>query len=72
MIFYNKNPCFVSVLMQKRLRKERRARRRLQEQLELEMKKRAQLEEALKASGATEALRILNGESHKVTTVTGI
>lgn len=52
-------------MMQKRLRKERRARRRLQEQLEMEMKRRVQLEEALKASGASvQALRILNGEKY--------
>ncbi|RZF48201.1 hypothetical protein LSTR_LSTR006168 [Laodelphax striatellus] len=49
------------LLYQKRLKKERKARRRLQDQLELEMKRRAQLEEALKASGAPpEALRILS------------
>ncbi|CAH1403264.1 unnamed protein product [Nezara viridula] len=47
-----------SPLYQKRLRKERKARRRLQDQLELEMKRRSQLEEALKAAGAPpEALR---------------
>ncbi|KAG8257753.1 hypothetical protein J6590_042862 [Homalodisca vitripennis] len=52
---------FVAVLYQKRLKKERKARRRLQDQLELEMKRRQQLEEALKNSGAPpEALRILN------------
>lgn len=52
----------VAVLYQKRLKKERKARRRLQDQLELEMKRRQQLEEALKNSGAPpEALRILNG-----------
>lgn len=53
----------VTVLYQKRLKKERKARRRLQDQLELEMKRRSQLEEALKASGASaDALRMLNGE----------
>jgi hypothetical protein len=52
------------VIYQKRLKKERKARRRLQDQLELEMKRRSQLEEALKASGASaDALRMLNGES---------
>lgn len=54
----------VAVIYQKRLKKERKARRRLQDQLELEMKRRSQLEEALKASGASsDALRMLNGES---------
>jgi hypothetical protein len=53
----------LAVLYQKRLKKERKARRRLQDQLELEMKRRSQLEEALKASGASaDALRMLNGE----------
>ncbi|KAF7385077.1 hypothetical protein HZH66_012163 [Vespula vulgaris] len=36
-----------------RLKKERRARKRLQEQLDLEIKRRTQLEEALKATGAS-------------------
>ncbi|XP_052122485.1 dachshund homolog 1, partial [Frankliniella occidentalis] len=48
------------VLCQKRLKKVRRASRRLQEQLELEMKRRSQLEEVLRTTGASsEALRIL-------------
>lgn len=54
---------FVAVLCQKRLKKVRRASRRLQEQLELEMKRRSQLEEVLRTTGASsEALRILTGE----------
>lgn len=52
---------FVPAVAQKRLRRERRARRRLQEQLETEVKRRMQLEEALKATGAVEQLRIING-----------
>lgn len=40
-------------MYQKRLKKERRARRRLQETLDLEIKRRNQLEEALKATGAS-------------------
>ncbi|EFN83052.1 hypothetical protein EAI_03999, partial [Harpegnathos saltator] len=43
----------VAVVYQKRLKKERRARKRLQEQLDLEVKRRTQLEEALKATGAS-------------------
>ncbi|EGI57815.1 hypothetical protein G5I_14001 [Acromyrmex echinatior] len=39
--------------VRKRLKKERRARKRLQEQLDLEIKRRTQLEEALKATGAS-------------------
>ncbi|EFN63330.1 hypothetical protein EAG_15457, partial [Camponotus floridanus] len=42
-----------TVVYQKRLKKERRARKRLQEQLDLEIKRRTQLEEALKATGAS-------------------
>lgn len=54
----------VAVLYQKRLKKERKARRRLQDQLELEMKRRSQLEEALKNSGAPpDVLRVLNGKN---------
>ncbi|XP_047364381.1 dachshund homolog 2 isoform X10 [Vespa velutina] len=44
---------YEKVVYQKRLKKERRARKRLQEQLDLEIKRRTQLEEALKATGAS-------------------
>ncbi|XP_023312287.1 dachshund homolog 1-like, partial [Anoplophora glabripennis] len=47
-------------LVQKRLRRERRARRRLQEQLELEASRRAQLEDALRAAGASEQINMIN------------
>lgn len=53
---------FVLVLYQKRLKKERKARRRLQDQLELEMKRRSQYEDALKNSAAGDALRLINGK----------
>lgn len=54
---------FVAVLYQKRLKKERRARQRAQEQLEAEIKRRSKIEEALKASGApTEVLRLITGD----------
>jgi len=53
---------FVAVVYQKRLKKERRARKRLQEQLDLEIKRRTQLEEALKATGASsEQVRAITG-----------
>jgi len=53
---------FVPVVYQKRLKKERRARKRLQEQLDLEIKRRTQLEEALKATGASsEQVRAITG-----------
>lgn len=52
----------ISVLYQKRYKRERKMRSRLQEQMENEYKKRNQIEEILKASGApAEALRILTG-----------
>lgn len=50
------------MVYQKRLKKERRARKRLQEQLDLEIKRRTQLEEALKATGASsEQVRAITG-----------
>lgn len=52
----------LSALVQKRLRRERRARKRLQEQFDVEVKRRVQLEEALKAAGATEQLSLINGK----------
>lgn len=52
----------ISVLYQKRYKRERRLRGRVQQQMESELKKRSQIEEILKASGApAEALRILAG-----------
>lgn len=52
----------VTVVYQKRLRRERKARKRVQDQLEQELKRRAQLEEMIKAAGApADALRILTG-----------
>lgn len=52
----------VAVVYQKRLKKERRVRKRLQEQLDLEIKRRTQLEEALKATGASsEQVRAITG-----------
>ena len=50
-------------MYQKRLKKERRARKRVQEQLDLEIKRRTQLEEALKATGASsEQVRAITGK----------
>lgn len=52
----------VTVVYQKRLRRERKARKRVQDQLEQELKRRAQLEEMIKAAGApADALRVLTG-----------
>lgn len=61
----NQNSLFFPVLYQKRLKKEKRTRRRVQEQLEAEVKKRAQYEEALRSNSA-ETLRLLNGNSQAI------
>lgn len=56
---------FVSftVLYQKRFKKERKQRVRIQQKLDTETKRRNQIEDALKASGApAEALRLLSGK----------
>lgn len=54
---------FAAVLYQKRFKKERRSRRRLQETLDLEIKRRKKLEEALKATGASpEQVRAIAGK----------
>ena len=49
------------MLYQKRLKKERRARRRLTDQLDKESKRRTQFEEALKAA-SSEAFRTVSGQ----------
>lgn len=51
-----------SVVFQKRLKKERRARRRLADQLEMESKRRTQFEEALKST-SSETFRVISGAS---------
>lgn len=50
------------MLYQKRFKKEKENRRRLQEQLDQEMKRKNQLEEAIKTSSNSEVLRLLNGK----------
>lgn len=58
----------VAVSYEKRFKKERRARRRLQEKLDLESKKLAQLEDAFKATGATaDQVRAITGKKKKAT-----
>lgn len=53
----------ISVLYQKRFKKERKIRIRIQQKLDAETKRRNQIEDALKASGApAEALRLLSGK----------
>lgn len=52
-----------AVLYQKRFKKERKLRIRVQQKLDAETKRRNQIEDALKASGApAEALRLLSGK----------
>lgn len=54
---------FITVLYQKRFKKERKLRARIQQKLDAETKRRNQIEDALKASGApAEALRLLSGK----------
>lgn len=51
------------MLYQKRFKKERKIRVRIQQKLDTETKRRTQIEDALKASGApAEALRLLSGK----------
>lgn len=51
------------MLYQKRFKKERKLRVRIQQKLDAETKRRNQIEDALKASGApAEALRLLSGK----------
>lgn len=53
-----------AVLYQKRFKKEKESRRRLQDQLDQEHKRRSKLEEAIKTNSSnTEVLRLLSGES---------
>lgn len=47
--------------IQKRLKKEKKAKRKLQEALEFESKRREQVEQALQQATSTESLRVLNG-----------
>lgn len=58
---------FPTVMYQKRLKKERKQRQHVQDQLELELKRRQKIEEALKQSGApSEILRIVTGKNFNV------
>ncbi|KAH1028011.1 hypothetical protein HUJ05_001419 [Dendroctonus ponderosae] len=50
----------VAANFQKRLRREKRTRKRLQDQLDLEMNRRAQLEEALRSAGASDQIDAIN------------
>lgn len=56
--------CILSFLaiVQKRLKKEKKAKRKLQEALEFETKRREQAEQTLKQAASTDSLRVLNGK----------
>lgn len=51
----------ISATIQKRLKKEKKAKRKLQEALEFESKRREQVEQALKQATSGDGLRMLNG-----------
>lgn len=51
-----------TAIIQKRLKKEKKAKRKLQEALEFETKRREQAEQALKQAASTDNLRVLNGK----------
>lgn len=60
----NNHAMFVLVMYQKRLKKERKQRQQIQDQLDAELKRRQKIEEALKQSGAPqEILRIVTGKT---------
>lgn len=49
-------------IVQKRLKKEKKAKRKLQEALEFETKRREQAEQTLKQAASADSLRVLNGK----------
>lgn len=53
---------FFLAIIQKRLKKEKKAKRKLQEALEFETKRREQAEQTLKQAASTDSLRVLNGK----------
>ena len=55
-------PLSFLAIVQKRLKKEKKAKRKLQEALEFETKRREQAEQTLKQAASTDSLRVLNGE----------
>lgn len=55
-------PFFSSAIIQKRLKKEKKAKRKLQEALEYESKRREQVEQTLKQPSPSDSMRSLNGQ----------
>ena len=58
----------IAAIIQKRLKKEKKAKRKLQEALEYESKRREQAEQTLKQPSPSDSMRSLNGQmSHSET-----
>lgn len=55
--------CKISAIIQKRLKKEKKAKRKLQEALEYESKRREQVEQTLKQPSPSDSMRSLNGQT---------
>lgn len=53
----------ISAIIQKRLKKEKKAKRKLQEALEYESKRREQVEQTLKQPSPSDSMRSLNGQT---------
>lgn len=53
----------ISAIIQKRLKKEKKAKRKLQEALEYESKRREQVEQSLKQPSPSDSMRSLNGQT---------
>lgn len=60
-LLYTNMYLYFSATLQKRLRRERRTRKELQEEYDAEVKRRLQLEEALKTAGNEEQIRLISG-----------
>lgn len=57
----------ISAIIQKRLKKEKKAKRKLQEALEYESKRREQVEQTLKQPSPSDSMRSLNGQDPPLT-----
>lgn len=55
--------CQPAAIIQKRLKKEKKAKRKLQEALEYESKRREQVEHTLKQPSPSDSMRSLNGQT---------
>lgn len=56
----------VTAIVQKRLKKEKKAKRKLQEALEYESKRREQVEQSLKQPSPSDSMRSLNGQRQTI------